>query len=111
MWQSFLLQLTKALCRSSQLKGFIFSGISEDQQPFLSDPPNMSSDGLDLWSGQGHQGFTPAPPSCMDNNVQLTPTWEDRNASQDQFNFSMSMYNERLEANLGPPRDRSVFNP
>jgi hypothetical protein len=28
------------------------------------------------------QGFTPAPPSCMDNNVNLSPSWEDRNAQQ-----------------------------
>jgi hypothetical protein len=86
----------------------LFLGITEDLQPFLSDAPNMSSDGLDLWSGQGHQGFTPAPPSCgMENNIQLTPSWEDRNAPQDQLNFhNFSVSMDRLDMEINPPIDR-----
>jgi hypothetical protein len=43
----------------------------------------------------------------MENNIQLTPSWEDRNAPQDQLNFhNFSVSMDRLDMEINPPIDR-----
>ena len=40
-------------------------------------------------------------------DVQLTPSWEERNVSEDQLNFrTLSASMDRLDLEINPPRDR-----
>ena len=63
---------------------------------------NLSQDGNVMQDGSGMLGV-----NSGNRGVHLGPSWEERNAPEDQLNFrTLSVSMDRLDLELNPPEDR-----
>lgn len=80
----------------------------QEKRPFLrgNNLPQDIPDGHVMHDGPGIRGAT----GGGGRGVQLTPSWEERNVSEDQLNFrTLSVSMDRLDLEMNPPEDRYVL--
>ena len=74
----------------------------QEKSPFLRSNNTAIPDGHLMPDGLGTRGV-----AGRGRGVQLAPSWEERNVSEDQLNFrTLSVSMDRLDLEMNPPEDR-----